>query len=256
MKTLVIRLLLVVGIPLTLGFAGYFGYSWYFRYLNDRFNGLIYTSDYARRKDIDIPAARAALHRILGWPYHGEHDAFLSAAGIGDYTTVPLLIEDLKRQEYTPPGKPMDCEKAHCLNALRLISGVNAGVNYEDWIKWWDAAGKRRTSSESYAPTMQQLRWIEAADRAYQGVGKNPKRPPLPIEGLIEALSSTQGKDGEPFLPMADPARLDEVKMDQWGTSIRLTRNEDGKLMADSAGPDRQFGTEDDLPPRRRYGEK
>ena len=252
MKRFLIRSLIVVGVLLLFGWVSLQGLRWNVDHLCQKLVDQLYTSDHKPRKDIDKEAARKALHGILGWPYRGDHDAFLYAAALGDYSTVPLLIRDLKYQGWTKPGDGMDCEKAHCIDALVQITGVNAGCNYEDWAKWWEEKGKRNPH-ESVASTIELLRTIQRADRAYQGNGRSPKRPPLPIEGLIEALCSVKGEDGKPLLPNTDPSKL---LKDQWGTPIRLSRNEDGKLRAISAGLDRKFDTEGDLPPRRFYGQK
>jgi len=252
MKRFLIRSLIVVGVLLLLGWGSLQSLRWYFGHLYQNLVDQLYTSDFKPRKNIDNEAARKALHRILGWPFHGEHDAFLYAADLGDYATVPLLIRDLKFQYWTKPGDGMDCEKAHCIDSLVHITGVNAGSNYEDWAKWWEEKGKCNPH-ESVAPTIRLLRMIQRADRAYQGSGRSPKRPPLPIEGLIEALCSAKGEDGKPLLSDTDPSKL---MKDQWGTPIRLLRDADGKLSAISAGLDRKFATEDDLPPRRFYGQK
>ena len=77
-------------------------------------------------------------HRVLKWPFWGAHDAFLSLVECGDESSVPLLINALWWQPTTKEKGVMVCTKSHGLEALRTITNQNAGMNYDDWRKWWD----------------------------------------------------------------------------------------------------------------------
>ena len=37
----------------------------------------------------------------------------------------------------------MPCTKDHCLEALRRITGHDAGLNYSDWAEWWVSTGSK-----------------------------------------------------------------------------------------------------------------
>jgi hypothetical protein len=89
--------------------------------------------------EIDIPDARQKLHKVLSWPVYGYHDAYLAAEELGDATTVPLLIADLRHEGDLPPGqKTMECTRGHLLDALKHLTGADPGVNYADWKEWYD----------------------------------------------------------------------------------------------------------------------
>jgi hypothetical protein len=96
-----------------------------------------------RRLDamIETPAARAAspaefraaAHDTLRFYCPYPHDAFLVLIEYGDNTSVPVLIRSLRWKPDTPPYGVMDCTKAHCLEALRKLTGQDRGKNYDDW---------------------------------------------------------------------------------------------------------------------------
>lgn len=254
MKRTLIAVLVTLTSLLFLGCSAYFGRLWYHGHLIRHYHHLLGTPDHPRAEAIDITKIRRALHRLLAWPCYGDHDSFLEASSAGDYTTVPHLIQALKHQPRTKPDdEGMECTKAHCIDALRDITGVHAGDNYEDWIKWWNDDGKHRVP-ESVAPTMNRLRAIRWADADYQRqIADRSPHSPLPVEGIIDVLSSTLRPDGRPFLQPGVGKTIQDMKQDQWGTPIQLSRRKDGRLVAESAGRDLKFGTADDLPPRRKW---
>jgi len=137
MKRIILRIVAAVLLLVGLGAAGFFGYWGYFRHLNSQFNALVYTEDFKARENIDVSAARAALHRILDWPYYGWHDAYLFASSLGDETTVPLLIECLEHQGDIEKGDIVDCTRGHLISALRDLTGADPGLNYSDWKEWY-----------------------------------------------------------------------------------------------------------------------
>ena len=83
-------------------------------------------------------------HQVLSFPLGMHHDAFLLVNDYGDVKSIPYLLRGLRWQPYTGPGdRAMVCTKAHCLTALRRITGHDAGLNYEDWARWWQDKGSK-----------------------------------------------------------------------------------------------------------------
>ena len=76
-------------------------------------------------------------------PLDGGHDAFITLIYCGDADSIPYLLCGLWWQPDTEPGEGMVCTKAHCLDALKRITGHDAGSNYSDWAAWWDSTGSR-----------------------------------------------------------------------------------------------------------------
>lgn len=81
--------------------------------------------------------------RVLTCPVGGHHDAFLLLSKVGDAESIPYLLAALRWRPHTEPGDPMPCTKMHCLNALRRITGHDAGLNYSDWATWWASTGSK-----------------------------------------------------------------------------------------------------------------
>jgi hypothetical protein len=104
------------------------------------------------------PAERKAVaERLIRFPLCSPHDAFLILVREGDAASIPSLLSGLSHQPHTLPDGLMVCTKAHCLEALRRITGHNAGPNYADWQRWWDEVGSKLPATafplqESAAP--------------------------------------------------------------------------------------------------------
>jgi hypothetical protein len=81
--------------------------------------------------------------RILTCPVGGHHDAFLLLSRVGDAESIPYLLWGLRWLPDTPKGGFMSCTKSHCLEALRRITGHDAGLNYSDWAEWWASTGSK-----------------------------------------------------------------------------------------------------------------
>jgi outer membrane protein assembly factor BamB len=79
------------------------------------------------------------LHKTLA-SASDPHDAVISVAAIGNASSVPFLIEVLARQGVVPPSGPFlsGDTRAHCLEALQIITNQDAGRNAEDWRAWYD----------------------------------------------------------------------------------------------------------------------
>jgi hypothetical protein len=81
--------------------------------------------------------------RVPTCPVGGHHDAFLLLSRVGDAESIPYLLWGLRWLPDTPKGGVMPCTKAHCLEALRKITGHDAGLNYSDWAEWWASTGSK-----------------------------------------------------------------------------------------------------------------
>lgn len=81
--------------------------------------------------------------KVLTCPVGGHHDAFLLLSEVGDAESIPYLLWGLRWLPDTPKGGGMPCTKAHCLEALRRITGHDAGLNYSDWAEWWASTGSK-----------------------------------------------------------------------------------------------------------------
>ena len=64
------------------------------------------------------------------------HDGSSYLHNYGDINSVPALLVVLKE---FPPKKngTMVCTTDHALEALRVITGANPGLRFEDWNNWW-----------------------------------------------------------------------------------------------------------------------
>lgn len=81
---------------------------------------------------------RDAAHAALRFPSLNPHDVYLVLLDHGDASSVPVLIHSLRWQPHTPTHGRMICTKAHCLEALRKLTGRDMGKNYEDWAPLLD----------------------------------------------------------------------------------------------------------------------
>jgi len=97
---------------------------------------------------IDAGVRRAA-HQQLFFPIGLHHDAFVVLGKIGNADSVPLLVRALKWQDEVQNGFAV-CTTAHCLWALRSLTGEYPGDSYEDWDKWWRAAGVEMSRTNFY----------------------------------------------------------------------------------------------------------
>lgn len=79
--------------------------------------------------------------QILIIPFGAPHDAFIALMRVGDVDSIPYLLWGLRWQGDT--GDAMVCTKWHCLDALKRITGHDAGPNYSDWAAWWESTGSK-----------------------------------------------------------------------------------------------------------------
>ena len=72
------------------------------------------------------------------------HDACLELQGVGGPSSIPALIYALKLY---PPMRGangftgMVCTTAHCLDALRAITGQHFSADAAEWEQWWVTQG-------------------------------------------------------------------------------------------------------------------
>ena len=86
---------------------------------------------------------RTVAHRVLLFPGGNDHDAFMILIRHGDRSSVPYLLGGLRRHDVLPGGL-VRCTTSHCLDALRRITGHDAGDRYADWEAWWLSEGRQR----------------------------------------------------------------------------------------------------------------
>lgn len=68
---------------------------------------------------------------------HGPgHNTYIDLARIGEESDVPMLLASLRSFAKREDGL-MVCSQAHCVAALRVITGENPGSHYSDWAAWW-----------------------------------------------------------------------------------------------------------------------
>jgi hypothetical protein len=72
-----------------------------------------------------------------------DHDFPMMLAETADINCVPALIAVLKRHPLFDNGE-MICTRAHCLDALRKLTGQNLGNTDEVWENWWADYLKQR----------------------------------------------------------------------------------------------------------------
>ena len=133
-KTILAAIIVAVG--LLMGSAGFILASWW--------NAVRAFADLDWRDRATPAEEKAMAERVLALPYSDAvHDAALTLCRVGDAGSIPRLLGALKAQPDTSKGGAMICTKMHCLDALRRITGHNAGSNYADWAKWWDEIGSK-----------------------------------------------------------------------------------------------------------------
>lgn len=86
-----------------------------------------------------VEEQRALCHKCLRSPFLDDHDAFLRLATIGDDSSVELIINALPDRD--SPACP--CPYVHGMDALRELTGHDAGDSLEAWHRWWKAEGRR-----------------------------------------------------------------------------------------------------------------
>ena len=74
--------------------------------------------------------------------HHGPgHNEYLFYMRHSKESDLPVLLFGLESLGDTTDGV-MVCTKGHCLAALRTITGEDPGVNYSDWVNWYQKQNK------------------------------------------------------------------------------------------------------------------
>ena len=84
---------------------------------------------------VSCEEARETAQRVLRHSFGNHHDACLVLKECGDRESVPYLVEALQWLPPVGPGGVMACPRAHCLDALEKITGLDAGTSHEDWVR-------------------------------------------------------------------------------------------------------------------------
>ncbi len=125
---------------------------------------------------ITRPLANAMLY--LGM---GDHDLYIRLSRLGDRTSVPSLIEALRREQQ---GGLAEHNRNIILSALRSITRNDFGNNYTEWETWW-AGNKNKTADD----------WkISGLDRAGYAVSGYPSRDA--VAALIDAMAYAEPVPG------------------------------------------------------------
>jgi hypothetical protein len=85
---------------------------------------------------------RSLCHHIISHRPGCPHDAFLHLRRIGNGKSVPLLIRALKWQRPVE-GEIYICTTAHCVDALRSLTGEDFGFSPSAWEEWWEQTGSK-----------------------------------------------------------------------------------------------------------------
>lgn len=78
------------------------------------------------------------------------HDAFIILTDYGDESSVPILIDALSSPVLKEAIEKdfMSCTWAHCLEALKKLTGEDLGLNHHAWDEWWRTEGKHSKSKD------------------------------------------------------------------------------------------------------------
>lgn len=82
---------------------------------------------------------RELCHRLLSRRLE-QHSVFFRLREIGDKNSVPLLIGYLDGA-FPPLEDGGTCSTTHCLDALRSLTGHDAGKGFDEWNEWWKTTG-------------------------------------------------------------------------------------------------------------------
>ena len=90
-----------------------------------------------------FPADPLYLAAVRGYVarYGPGHNEYFFYSKYGGESDLPMLLCSLK--SFGESKGPFICSRAHCVDALRSITGATPGHNYSDWAKWWKAKYKR-----------------------------------------------------------------------------------------------------------------
>jgi len=76
---------------------------------------------------------RQAAERTLWFPWGDHHDACLLLEHVGNSGSLPYLLKALERFDKPTPTRLRPCSYFHCVDALKAITGLDPGIEPEDW---------------------------------------------------------------------------------------------------------------------------
>lgn len=90
---------------------------------------------------------RADLCHILIDRHLDGHDVWLHVRHVGNKASIPRLLK-----QFDEAGAVMEdggcCVADHCLDALRSLTGHDAGKTASAWQSWWDETGSKLPEEE------------------------------------------------------------------------------------------------------------
>lgn len=128
-RKLKIFLFVFAGILAAVGLSGFV----YYRIFVHPFRVMMTDEFWERPAD----EQREHFHKILSLPKNAYfyHDACLELTFIGDESSVPFLVNNLKYHPRSEDWRP--CSTTLCLNALKSITNNDPGMEYKHWKAWW-----------------------------------------------------------------------------------------------------------------------
>lgn len=75
---------------------------------------------------------------------NGQHDGAIWLADHGDSSSVPALMKALEDNQPPPGEDGAECTYGHAVDALRKITGHDAGWKYADWKVWYEELQKEQ----------------------------------------------------------------------------------------------------------------
>jgi hypothetical protein len=126
---------------------------------------------------------RQVCHKMISHRFGSHHDAFLYLANHGNKDSVPLLIRALKWRE-VKEGDLLYCTPAHCVGALRSLTGEDFGASWEKWQTWWNETGCG-LAEEHFYPRLGKGHYqasVEEADST-----RTKSHPPAGAAGVLPA---------------------------------------------------------------------
>jgi hypothetical protein len=91
---------------------------------------------------------RQVAERALRTPWGNHHDACLLLSRVGNVESVPLLVRSLHWHEQPSEDSGVECTTIHCADALRQITGHDAGMDPRSWQEWLSASTRSSPPTE------------------------------------------------------------------------------------------------------------
>jgi hypothetical protein len=112
------------------------GWLWFIWIPNHRLGDVTFV-DHAAPEEV-----RRMAERALQSPWGNHHDACLLLSRVGDAGSIPVLVRSLRGRE-PATAHAEDCTVLHCVEALRQLTGQDAGMDPGQWQVWWTTVGSK-----------------------------------------------------------------------------------------------------------------